>query len=132
MGKAALTPTRFNMRKFLSYIIIILIACSFYSCQKQHSFNDTITLSKNDKIPYGTYASYKLLQKEFPHALIETNKYPPGYWKNLSSDSVKQVLFIVTKTFDPSEDDLNYLTGFVQKGNYVFVSTLQVTRNAAK
>ena len=120
------------MSKFLSYILIFLIACNLFSCKKKQSFNDTITLSKNDKIPYGTYASYKLLQKEFPHALIETNKYAPGYWKNLSSDSVKQVLFIVTKTFDPSEDDLNYLTGFVQKGNYVFISTLQVTRNAAK
>ena len=43
-----------------------------------HKFNDTITLSSNDKIPYGTYAAYKLLQKEFPHARIETNKYAPG------------------------------------------------------
>ena len=53
-------------------------------------------------------------------------------WKNLTSDSCKQVLFIVTKTFDPSEDDLNYLTGFVQKGNYVFISALQVTRECSK
>jgi len=72
------------------------------------------------------------LQKEFPHARIETNKYAPANWKNLSSDSTKQVLFIVTKTFDPSEEDLNYLTGFVQNGNYVFISALQITRNAAK
>src|SRR5436305_111536 len=120
------------MQRFLLYIVSLLIACNFYSCKKHHSFDDTITLSKNDKIPYGTYAAYKLLQKEFPHALITTNKYSPGNWKILSSDSDKQVLFIVTKTFDPSEDDLNYLTGFVQKGNYVFISTLQFTRNAAK
>lgn len=109
-----------------------MIACSLCACNKLHKFNDTITLNRNDKIPYGTYASYKLLQKEFPHARIETNKYAPADWKNLSSDSDKQVLLIVTKTFDPSEEDLNYLTGFVQKGNYVFISTLQITRNAAQ
>jgi hypothetical protein len=97
-----------------------------------HEFNDTITLKRNDKIPYGTYAAYRLLQKEFPHARIETNRYAPTGWKNLSSDSTKQVLLIVTKSFDPTEEDLDYLTGFVQKGNYVFISTSQVTRNAAK
>jgi hypothetical protein len=79
----------------------------FCFCKQQHRFNDTITLNRNDKIPYGTYAAYKLLQKEFPHAHIETNRYAPGLWRNLSSDSAKQVLLIVTKTFDPTEEDLD-------------------------
>jgi hypothetical protein len=97
-----------------------------------HRFDDTITLNRNDKIPYGTYVAYHLLQQQFPNARIETNKYAPPQWKNLTSDSAKQVLLIVAKTFDPSEEDLDYLTGFVQKGNYVFISALQITRNAAK
>jgi hypothetical protein len=50
----------------------------------------------------------------------------------LTSDSVKQVLFIVTKFFNPSEEDLDYLTGFVQKGNYVFISAFQITNTASK
>jgi hypothetical protein len=120
------------MNKISSHILSILIACSFLSCTQNHRFNDTITLNRNDKIPYGTFVAYKLLQKEFPHAIIQTNKYAPPQWKNLTSDSSKQVLLIVTKTFDPSEEDLDYLTGFVQKGNYVFISALQLTRNAAK
>ena len=120
------------MRKPLLYILIIIITFCFASCKQQHRFNDTITLNRNDKIPYGTYAAYKLLQKEFPHAHIETNRYAPGLWRNLSSDSAKQVLLIVTKTFDPTEEDLDYMTGFVQKGNYIFISALQITRNASK
>jgi len=120
------------MRKFLLYILTIIIAFSIYSCRQQHKFNDIITLNRNDKIPYGTYAAYKLLQKEFPNARIETNRYAPGLWKNLNSDSEKQVLLIVTKTFDPTEEDLDYMTGFVQKGNYIFISALQITRNASK
>lgn len=120
------------MKKILAYILCCFVVLNFCACKKMHEFNDTITLRRNDKIPYGTYASYKLLQKEFPHAVIETNRYPPAGWKNLSNDSTKQVLLIVTKSFDPSESDLDYLTGFVQKGNYVFISTSQLTRNAAK
>jgi hypothetical protein len=120
------------MRKLLSYIIAIVFLINLFACKKLHHFDDTISLSSHDKIPYGTYAAYTLLQKEFPHAIIETNKYSPANWKNLTSDSSKQILFIVTKSFDPTEDDLNYLTGFVQKGNYVFISALQITREAAK
>ena len=123
---------RSHMKKFLLYITSILLVCSICSCGKLRSFNDTITLNRNDKIPYGTYAAYKLLQKEFPHAIIQTNRYAPPQWKNLTSDSAKQVLIIITKTFDPSEEDLDYLTGFVQKGNYVFISALQITRAASK
>ena len=96
------------------------------------SFDDRITLSYRDKIPYGTYAAYKLLQKEFPHAEIQTNRYAPGEWKILTSDSTKQVLFIVAKMFNPSEEELDYLTGFIQKGNYVFVSAYEITSVAAK
>jgi len=120
------------MKKFALYILPIIIIFSLYSCKRQHEFNDTITLDRNDKIPYGTYAAYKLLQKEFPQARIETNRDEPLLWSNLSSDSTKQVLLIITKTFDPSEEDLDYMTGFVQKGNYIFISALQLTRNASR
>ena len=120
------------MRKLITHLLVLFIMCFLCACNKLHKFDDTITLNRNDKIPYGTYAAYHLLQKEFPHVRMETNRNAPADWKNLTSDSTKQVLIIVTKTFEPSEEDLNYLTGFVQKGNYVFISALQYTRNAVK
>ncbi len=120
------------MTKRLLYISLVFATLGLCACNKLHRFDDTITLNRNDKIPYGTYAAYHLLQKQFPRARIETNRYAPTQWKNLTSDSTKQVLLIVTKTFDPSEEDLDYLTGFVQKGNYVFISALQITHDAAK
>ncbi|MFT4152792.1 DUF4350 domain-containing protein [Parafilimonas sp.] len=120
------------MKNLFIYISLLIVTFSVCSCGKLHTFNDTITLNRNDKIPYGTYVAYQLLQKEFPHARIETNRYAPAEWRNLTSDSAKQVLIIITKTFEPSEQDLDYLTGFVQKGNYVFISALQYTRNAVK
>lgn len=120
------------MRKIAACCVLIFFVLNFYSCKKIHHFDDRVTLNKNDKIPYGTYAAFKLLQKEFPHAAVLINKYEPSEWKDLTSDSSKQVLIIVTKIFDPSEDDLDYLTGFVQKGNYVFISALALSESAAK
>jgi hypothetical protein len=123
------------MRKVMPYIGLVLLVCAIaflFTYKSPHSFDDRITLSYRDKIPYGTYAAYKLLQKEFPHADIQTNRYAPGEWKTFTSDSVKQVLLIVAKMFNPSEEELNYLTGFIQKGNYVFVSAYEITSVAAR
>lgn len=121
------------MRKALPYIALVLLVTAIaflFTYKRPHQFDDAITLSYHDKIPYGTFTAYKLLQNEFPHAKIETNRYAPGEWKTLTSDSAKQVLLIVTKLFNPSEEDLDYLTGFTQKGNYVLVSALQMTNTA--
>jgi hypothetical protein len=123
------------MRRILPYIGIGLLVCAIaflFTYKAPHTFDDRITLSYRDKIPYGTYAAYQLLKKEFPQAVVQTNRYAPTNWKVLTSDSVKQVLFIVTKIFNPSEEDLDYLTGFVQKGNYVFISAFQITKTASK
>ena len=123
------------MRKALPYIGLVLLVSAIaflFTYKKPHAFDDRITLSYRDKIPYGTYAAYKLLQKEFPHAEIQTNRYAPGEWKILTSDSTKQVLLIVAKMFNPSEEELDYLTGFIQKGNFVFVSAYEITSTAAK
>ena len=54
-----------SMKKFLLYILSIIITFSLYSCRKQHKFNDTITLNRNDKIPYGTFVLYKELPTLF-------------------------------------------------------------------
>jgi hypothetical protein len=100
--------------------------------KQPHQFDARITLSYRDKIPYGTYAAYNFLSKEFPKAVIETNRYAPGEWKSLSHDSSKQVLLIITKFFNPSEDELDNLTGLVQKNNFVFISALQMNPTALK
>ncbi|HVX27411.1 MAG TPA: DUF4350 domain-containing protein [Parafilimonas sp.] len=123
------------MKKTLPYIALALLlgAIAFlFMYKKPRVFDDRITLGVRDKIPYGTYAAYNLLRKEFPHATIQTNRNAPGEWQTLTSDSTKQILFIVAKTFNPSEEELDYLTGFIQKGNYVFISAFEITSDAAK
>ena len=123
------------MRKALPYLAVFLLIASvafLLVYKKPPKFDGRITLSRRDKIPYGTYAAYNLLSGEFPNATIETNRYSPVLWKSLSSDSTRQVLLIVSKFFNPSEIELEYITSFVQNGNYVLISALQMNSTARK
>lgn len=124
------------MKKALPFIFIgialaaVIVVLIFYKPDK--TFDGRITLNPTEKIPYGTYAAFNLLSKEFPKAKIEINRNAPIDWKSLSFDSSGQVLIIVNDFFNPSETDLDYLTGFAQKGNYVFISAREMNNNACK
>ena len=94
---------------------------------KSHvKFDGRITFNPKDKIPYGTFAAYHLLQHQFPNATIDINRYAPEESPNLSYDSTGQVLLIVNSYFDPTVSELNALTAFARQGNYVFISCLQM------
>ncbi|WP_170971127.1 DUF4350 domain-containing protein [Ilyomonas limi] len=122
------------MKKWIPYIAgaILLIALSTLLLlhKEPHKFDGRITFNPKDKIPYGTYAAYHLLQQQFPKAAIEINHYAPELWQNLSLDSSGQVLLIVNSYFNPTESELDKLTAFAQKGNAVFISCLQMNKTA--
>lgn len=125
------------MKKALPYIAaaLVLAAVLFLILNKPpENFDGRITLNHKEKIPYGTFVAFDLLKQHFPKAKIETNKLSPENWEILSFDSsdAGQILIIVNSYFNPDERDLDYLTGFAQKGNYVFVSALQMNDIARK
>ncbi|MES2328965.1 MAG: DUF4350 domain-containing protein [Bacteroidota bacterium] len=123
------------MKKTLLYIGIGLflgaLVVVIYS-RSPKRFDGRISFRRTDKIPYGSFTAYEMLQKEFPASTVAVNKYAPVYWKDINSDSPGQALIIVTSYFDPSETDLDYLTGFAQKGNTVLISALYMNRIARK
>lgn len=117
------------MRKALPWIggVLLLAALLFLAFSKKgRHFDGRITLNKNDKIPYGTYVAFNLLQKEFPKARVVVNKTSPNNSNVMSFDSSGQVLIILDNYFNPDEDDLNALTVFAQKGNDVYISSVQM------
>lgn len=123
------------MKKLLPYIAgaLLFAAVLFLLLNRgPRNFDGRITLNHRDKIPYGTFAAYELLKKQFPEADIQTNKYAPDSWQELSFDTSKQFLLIVNSYFNPSETELDNLTAFAQKGNYVFISALQMNEAAQK
>jgi hypothetical protein len=122
------------MKKWLPYIAGAVLLSALITLLLLHKeprkFDGRITFNPKDKIPYGTYAAYHLLQQQFPKAAVDVNHYAPEEWQNLSQDSTGQVVLIVNSYFDPSLSELNALTSFVRHGNYVFISCLQMNETA--
>lgn len=123
------------MKKAFPYIAgaLLFVAILFLLLHKgPRKFDGRISLNHRDKIPYGTYVAYNLLQQQFPKASIEINRVAPLNSKVISFDTSKQALFIINSYFNPIENELSNLTAFAQKGNYVFISALQMNGMAQK
>lgn len=115
------------MKKALPYIIgavLLVVVLILLLGSGGKSFDQRITLNKKDKIPYGAYVAYNSLPHLFPGAKISINKKAPGFWEDsvLRYDSADQALLIITKYFNPSDEELRELFHFVSRGNDVFIS----------
>jgi hypothetical protein len=80
-----------------------------------------ITLSKEDKAPYGSYILYRQLKDIFPKAVIHSYRQPVYNQVNNTSDSNTAYL-LLEPNLELSGDDINELLNYVVAGNYVFIS----------
>lgn len=81
----------------------------------------TETLSRQDKIPYGTYALYNLLPDLFPGLPVQAVQEPIY---NLLQDSLAQGNYVfINPAFEVDTLNLNRLLDFVAHGNQVFIAT---------
>ncbi|HND96747.1 MAG TPA: hypothetical protein PLH49_13350, partial [Chitinophagaceae bacterium] len=87
------------MNKYIPYLFglflmgaIVLLLATGSSKPNKKTLDESITLNKQDKIPYGSYVAYQDLKYIFPGATISENKYEPGYWDSLSKYEDKQAL----------------------------------------
>lgn len=121
------------MKKYLPYIIIgvVILAALFLllseSAVKQQSLDERFSFRKRDKIPYGTYAAFTSLKSFFPNASVSVNKQEPGYWDSLSEYGKDQALIIIAPKFEPDNYEMKNLISFIENGNSVFISTMDVS-----
>ena len=124
------------MKKAWPYIagsvVLVAVILLLISHKQQRHFDGRITLNPLHKIPYGAYVAYHLMQQQFPKAKISINRAAPSEWKLPTHDTSGQILFILINYFNPSDDELNTLTSFAQKGNTVFISALQMSGQAQR
>lgn len=123
------------MKKAFPYLLIVLalVATFYFLFAKKTSgkkkISTWITLSKNDKNPYGTYVFYNSLKKIFPLAKINSNT-ESVYGNTLLNGADKNSLYIILLPFlEIDEYELEELMHFVEKGNNLFVSSFY-TNNA--
>ncbi|HWR32934.1 MAG TPA: DUF4350 domain-containing protein [Chitinophagaceae bacterium] len=126
------------MGKYFPYIVGVLLVAAVVilfitgSNNRKHKFDDRLTLRRQDKIPYGTYAAFKNLKYLFPNADIYTSKQEPGYWDSLSVYESKQAYISICYNFNPEESEMKRLLRFVENGNDVFISARQLSYAATK
>ena len=80
-----------------------------------------ITLSKEDKSPYGSYILYQQLKDIFPKAVLSSYRQPVYNQVNNTSDSNTAYL-LIEPDLEFSKDDMNELLNYVLAGNYAFIS----------
>ncbi len=117
------------MKKRFPYLIgllaliamLVLAFVSNYSRERQ--LNEHLTFKKKDKIPYGTYAAFQHLPYLFPNASVVVNKKSPANFDPVQSGEKGQLFLIISPQFLASEEEMDELIKFAQKGNNVFIST---------
>ncbi len=80
-----------------------------------------VSLSKDDKSPYGSYILYKQLKDIFPQAAISSYRTPVYDQVNNYADSNTAYLLIEPGA-EIGKTDLNELLNYAVIGNYVFIS----------
>ncbi|MDQ6610592.1 MAG: DUF4350 domain-containing protein [Bacteroidota bacterium] len=102
----------------LLLLIVIMASTNNPSVRRM---DERITLRQKDKIPYGTRVAKDLLPLLFPGTkVISDNKYP-GAWDSVDVTQPNQAVILVTDNFDANKSELEELSEFVQRGNYVFI-----------
>lgn len=123
------------MKKAFPYIIIfILISAAVVLMMARNNKrlvpDETITLKKRDKIPYGTYIAFNSLSFIFPGAAILVNRKEPGDWDSVSLYRGSQALVIVAPRFYPNESEMENLIDFAKAGNDIFISARELSSTA--
>lgn len=121
------------MSRYLPYIlgvaligaIIILLVTA--SNKKAKQFDERITLSRRDKIPYGTAVAYTNLKHLFPEAKVYVDRHEPGYWDSISNYESRQAFIAITGSFNPDEGEMRRLISFAESGNDVFISAKYIS-----
>src|ERR1700726_1613205 len=86
------------------------------------TFDWSVTLSKEDKNPYGAYVLYRQLQDLFPSTSI--NSYQLPVYDQIANREEKNTAYRLIETeLDLTAGDINELLNYVVNGNCLFISS---------
>ncbi|HEX8356937.1 MAG TPA: DUF4350 domain-containing protein, partial [Segetibacter sp.] len=112
------------MKGYRNFIIILSVLMVLYivmEINRPKPVNWNVTLSKDDKIPYGGYIIYQQLRNLFPRARVQSFRTPLyNQLNNFNGSNTAYVL--LTPNFSPSIADVNEIKNYVTRGNYVLAS----------
>lgn len=108
-------------RWFIVILLSMLAILIIVQLNKPRVLNWDLTLSKDDKNPYGGYILYKQLKDIFPDAAIGSYRMPP-YDQVNNSEEQNTAYLLLDRAVNTSKEDVNELLKYVENGNYLFTS----------
>ncbi len=116
---------KFSIILGATFLIVVVI-----TLLKPEPVDWTVSFSKDDKIPYGSYILFTLLPDLFPDQEIQSS-WLPSY--NALEDSMLESTnyLIINKSFAPDPLDTRQLLKYVENGNTVFIAAQNFSRNFA-
>lgn len=105
--------------KYIAYLtlLVLLLGALFLSKSKQYDW--TVTLSHEDKDPYGTYALHQLLPTVVNSPVI--NSYQTLY-ELKDSLSHGENIIVIASSFGPAKEDTEMLLNFIKEGGSALIS----------
>ncbi len=112
------------MKEYRNFIIIFSALFILYiiaEINKPKPIDWTISISRNDKNPYGGYVIYNQLKDIFPAASIQSFR-TSVYTKVDSLQEINTAYFIISPTLRPTTAATNKMKNYVSRGNYIIAS----------
>jgi hypothetical protein len=107
--------------KFIIFLAATILLLILIEIGKPKEIDWSLSFSKDDKIPYGSFLIYKVLPDLFPNSAITETHYP--VYNILKENQVYESSYIfINDRFIPDELDTKYLLDFVEAGNNVLIA----------
>ena len=110
---------------WLSGLLLLLYVIAQY--YKPKPTNWAVTYLKEDKIPFGLYLLHQQIKDILPGVKIETASEP--VFATLKGRKLDQTAYLMVRgTVDLNEADYTELKRFMERGNTVFMATLNLSK----
>ncbi len=119
------------MKSYKFFIVVFVLVLTLYiiaEANRPQPFDWSVTLSKGDKNPYGSFVLYSRLKDLFPSASVESFRTP--VYNQLNNFNEENTAYLLCdEKLKVSENDVEEMLSFVTKGNHLFISASRVAKN---
>lgn len=114
-------------KRFLVVFTAVLLLYVMAEMNRPKPIDWKITLSREDKNPYGGYILYNQLADMFPTAGIQSLRLP--VYNQLHNTSKRNTAYIlIARQLDLTAEDVDELLNYTLDGNYVFLASADFSR----
>lgn len=107
------------------FLLVLSLLYTWYEASRPQPVDWTETYSPEDKIPYGTYITYRSLPWLFPQSAIETSRLPRIEKLDDLYDETGYAFIFIEKEFIPDPVEWRKCLEWVENGNQLFVAAEQ-------